>query len=161
MAMFPFCLSKVFLIMKNYPSEMRSKERKTILILTVNPDYFKSNFWQELIIQLNFINSIMLTLCCTALFFLLIYLKFLTLKQKQQGPNNSLLTRLSLESSINILPKATRKFLKARGFQALLWITLKRLSFQICYCWEFNVSITVQASEGGHVHFQSLTGIPG
>lgn len=58
---------------------------------SVNPNYFKSNFWQKLIIQLSVINSIMLTLCCTALFIIVIYLisdfKVATTRVTEQSPN--------------------------------------------------------------------------
>lgn len=63
----------------------------------------------------------MLTWGCTALFFILISLKFLPSKQKQELPQ-SLLTRVSLESPINTLPTATGKSLLARGPRASLGI---------------------------------------
>lgn len=80
--MFPFCFCKEFSIRMNYSSDKEAKRGKQSLFLPLilNPDYFKNNFWWKLIIQLNVINSIMLTLCHTALFFILISLKFLTLK---------------------------------------------------------------------------------
>lgn len=63
MATFPFCFYKVFSIIMNYFSDKEAKRGKQSLFLPVNPDYFKNNFWWKLIIQLNVINSIMLTLC--------------------------------------------------------------------------------------------------
>lgn len=160
--MFPFCFYKVFLIIMNYSSHKETKG-KTILISTVNPDYFKSNSWQKLIIQLNVINSIMLTLCCTALFSTLIYLKFLTLKQKQ-GLHNSILTRLSLKSSINILPKATRKFLKAREQSDRHFRGLCSRAFPSQFVTSGNllyVSITAQPLLGVPFYSQSLIRNPG